>query len=149
MTGERNGISRGRFLKAGAAAALVAGAGGAGRALAGVTGGEVAAGPAVGRPHGGAGYLQRESWAPLVGDRFALSLPGQKTLHTQLIAVTPHRSPGESFSLVFRGRRDAGAQSGRYRIRHSSLGSFELFLSPVGRGVNGLDLEAVVNRIAT
>jgi hypothetical protein len=145
-----SGISRARLLKVGAVTALMAGAGGAGRALAGVTGAStVDAGPGVGRERGGAGYLHRESWAPLLGDRLKLSLPGQKTLRMQLIAVTPHKSPGQSFSLVFRGGRDAAAESGLYRIQHSSLGSFELFLSPVGRGVKGLDLEAVINRVAT
>jgi hypothetical protein len=145
-----SGMSRGRLLKAGAVAALMAGAGGAGRALAGVSGaGTVDAGPGVGRQRGGAAYLHRESWAPLLGDRFRLSLPEQQPLRMQLVAVTPHRSAGESCSLVFRGHADALAQSGLYGIRHSSLGSFELFLSPVGRGVKGLDLEAVINRVAT
>lgn len=148
--GERTGgFSRGNFLKAGAVAALAAGAGGAGRALAGVPGTAVDAGPGVGKLRGGAAFLHRPSWTPLVGDRFKLSLPGQKALRMQLIAATPHRSPGEAFSLVFRGHRDAAAESGVYRIQHSSLGSVELFLSPIGRGVKGLDLEAVVNRVAT
>jgi hypothetical protein len=155
-------ITRGRLLKVGAVAALMAGAGGAGRALAGVTGdggtgratagvtgGVVDAGPGVGKVRGGPAFLHRSTWAPLVGDRFTLSLPGRKSLRMQLIATTPHKSPGESFSLVFRGRADAAAESGLYRIRHSDLGSFELFLSPVGRGVKGLDLEAVINRVAT
>ena len=56
---------------------------------------------------------------------------------------------GDSFSLLFRGRRTSGVESGVYRIEHPRMGSFELFLSPVGRGVKGLNLEAVINRIAT
>jgi Domain of unknown function (DUF6916) len=59
------------------------------------------------------------------------------------------RGPGEAFSLLFRGRRRPDVEGGTYRIEHPSLGAFELFLNPVGRGLKGLHLEAVINRIAT
>jgi hypothetical protein len=57
--------------------------------------------------------------------------------------------PGDAFSLLFRGRRRAGVTGGIYQIEHPALGTFELFVNPVGRGVKGLNLEAVINRIAT
>jgi len=40
----------------------------------------------------------------------------------------------------------AGAGEG---VEHRTLGAFDLFVNPVGRGVKGLNLEAVINRIAT
>ena len=67
----------------------------------------------------------------------------------KLVEARQLPSVGESFSLLFRGRVRAGIDSGMYRLEHPSLGVFELFVSPVGRGVKGLDLEAVINRIAT
>ena len=44
---------------------------------------------------------------------------------------------------------DGPVSGGIYRIAHPALGEFELYAGPVGRGVKGLDLEAVINRIAT
>ncbi len=67
----------------------------------------------------------------------------------KLVDATKRPSAGESFSLLFRGHRTTGVDAGSYRLEHPRMGSFELFLSPVGRGVKGLNLEAVINRIAT
>ena len=67
----------------------------------------------------------------------------------KLVEARQLTSVGDSFSLLFRGRVRSGIVSGTYRLEHPSLGEFELFLSPVGRGVKGIDLEAVINRIAT
>ena len=54
---------------------------------------------------------------------------------------------GEAFSLIFSGGGDALA-AGTYGFRHPTLGSFSLFVSPVGQGRNGQRHEAVVNRHA-
>jgi hypothetical protein len=146
---ETSGFTRGRLLKAGAVAALLAGTGGAGRALAGVGRDDINAGPGLGKPQGGAAYLQRAMYVPLVGSYFKVQRPGARTLRVKLIAATEYRSAGDSFSLLFRGHRQSGVAGGIYRFEHPALGSFELYVSPVGRGVKGLNLEAVINRIAT
>ena len=145
-SGESRRVTRGGLIKAGAAAALVVGAGGAGRALAG-GGASDLAGPGVGKPHGGSAYLHQATYAPLVGTDFRVHVPGRRTLRVKLVEARELRGPGESFSLLFRGRR-ADVEGGIYRIDHPRLGAFELFVNPVGRGVKGLELEAVVNRIA-
>ncbi len=142
-------LTRARLLKTGAMAALVAGAGGAGRALAGVGSSDITEGPGIGMPHGGPAYLHRGSYAPLVGSEFTLHRPGARTLRMKLVETNVRPGVGDSFSLLFRGRRTSGVESGIFRIEHPRMGSFELFLSPVGRGVKGLNLEAVINRIAT
>jgi hypothetical protein len=139
-------VTRGGLIKAGAAAALVVGAGGAGRALAGGDAADLD-GPGIGKPRGGSAYLRRATYAPLVGTEFRVHVPGRDALRVKLVEARKLRSPGEAFSLLFRGRR-AEVEGGIYRIDHPRLGAFELFVNPVGRGVKGLDLEAVVNRIA-
>ena len=68
---------------------------------------------------------------------------------SELIEARRRKGVGDSFSLLFRSRTRPGIDGGIYRLEHRSLGTFELFVSPVGRGVKGLDLEAVVNRITT
>jgi hypothetical protein len=139
-------VTRGGLIKAGAAAALVVGGGSAGRALAG-GGASDLEGPGIARPRGGSAYLRRASYAPLVGTDFRMQVPGRRTLRVKLVEARRLRGPGEAFSLLFRGRR-ADIPGGIYRIDHPRLGAFDLFVSPVGRGVKGLELEAVVNRIA-
>ena len=37
---------------------------------------------------------------------------------------------------------------GIHRFEHPALGTFDLAVNPVDRGVRGVDIEAVVNRIA-
>src|SRR5262245_52892704 len=143
---ESRGLTRGGLLKAGALAALTAGSGGAGAALAGGS----LAGSSIGRPKDGLAYLRHASYVPLVGSEFRLHRRGARTLGVRLIeARRNERSPGETFSLLFRANARAGVDARMYRLEHPALGSFELFVSPVSRGARGLDLEAVINRIAT
>jgi Domain of unknown function (DUF6916) len=147
-TGARR-VTRGGLIKAGAVVALAAGAGGAGAsALPGATTmGAAASG--IRRPNGSPDYLSYPSYARLVGADFRLHRSGARTLGVRLIEARESRSAVDSFSLLFRGNRRAAVDAGIYRLEHPSLGRFELFLSPVSRGVKGLDLEAVINRIAT
>ena len=145
---ETRGLTRSGLIKAGAAAALAVGASGTGAALAGRSS-TPSMGPGIKSAKGGPAYLRRSSYAPLVGTNFRFHLPGAQALKLKLVEARPLRGPGESFSLLFRGRRQLDIEGGTYRIEHRALGSFELFVNPVGRGVKGLDLEAVVNRIAT
>lgn len=144
---EKRGLTRGGLIKVGAVAALTVGAGGAGRALAGTAGIGVAA-SGLGKPSGGPAYLRRATFVPLVGTDFRVHRPGERALRVKLIEAKKLAGPGESFSLLFHTRARAGVDGGIYRLEHPSLGGFDLFVSPVGRGVRGLDLEAVINRIA-
>jgi hypothetical protein len=145
---ETRGLTRGGLIKAGAAAALAVGVGGTGRALAGGhTADSLERG--IGSPRGGPAYLRRSSYAPLVGTDFRIHVPEGRALRLKLVEARKLRGPGEAFSLLFRGRRRVDVAGGTYRIEHGALGSFDLFVSPVGRGVKGLELEAVINRIAT
>jgi hypothetical protein len=145
---ESRGMTRGGLIKAGAAAALVVGAGGAGRALAGGQETKLAV-PVLGKPRGGAAYLRRETYLPYVGSDFRVLRPGASTLRVKLIEVKQLPSQGEAFSLLFSGRPQSGVAEGVYRIEHPSLGGFDLFAGLVGCGVKSLDFEAVINRIST
>lgn len=145
---ESRRLTRGVLIKAGTAAALAVGAGGAGRAVAGVAGADLAP-SAIGTPTGGAAHLRRETYVPLLGTTFLLHRPEARPLRVRLIEARRRKGVGDSFSLLFRSRTRPGIDGGIYRLEHRSLGTFELFVSPVGRGVKGLDLEAVVNRIKT
>jgi hypothetical protein len=140
-------FTRSGLVKTGAVAALAVGAGGTANALGGV---QDLAASGIGKPLGGPAFLRHATYEPLVGTDFGVLRSDGSTMKMRLIRVQHLPSRGESFSLLFRARRQHTDVDGRlYRIDHPALGSFELFVNPVGRGVKGLDLEAVVNRIAT
>jgi|SRR5215213_1517849 len=144
--GDKRGLTRGGLVKTGAAAAVALGLGGASRALAGTEETDLAA-SGIRKPNGGAAYLHAATYGPLVGSNFKLRRPGTRTLRLKLIDAKKLRGAGDSFSLLFRGSR-ATVDAGTYRFEHPALGGFDLFVVPVGRGVKGQDLEAVINRIA-
>jgi hypothetical protein len=133
-------FTRSGLVKTGAAAALAVGVGGGMQDL---------AASGVGKPPDGPAFLRHTTYEPLVGSEFRALRPDGRTLKMRLIQVQRLPSRGEAFSLLFHARRHPGVEGRTYRIDHPALGSFELFVNPVGRGVKGLDLEAVVNRIAT
>jgi hypothetical protein len=92
---------------------------------------------------------------PRVGSPFDVgAAPGRRMRVTLVEAILhPPRGQGgrvvngEAFSLIFSGGGDALA-AGTYGFRHPALGSFSLFVSPVGQARNGQRHEAVVNRHA-
>jgi hypothetical protein len=145
---DKRALTRGGLIKAGAATAIALGLGGASRAVAGAEAADLAA-PGIAKPGGGPRHLRAATYPPLVGTTFMLRRPGARTLRLKLIEAKELGGAGESFSLLFHARGRARIDSGMYRFEHPALGSFDLFAGPVGRGVKGLDLEAVVNRIAT
>jgi hypothetical protein len=129
------GMSRSGLLKLGAFGALAFGAGPAARAASGVLapaandeGSITPAGPA---PH----YLR-------------LNRAGESALKVKLVSAKALAGKGESFSLIFRGPRHAELPQQISTLEHSSLGRFDLFVGPIGRGVKGQEFQAVVNRIA-
>ncbi len=65
----------------------------------------------------------------------------------RLAEISEHtRSPRqETFSLLFLGPGDVFLQQGTRRLKHDTLGEFELFLVPVGKGDAGFQYEAVFN----
>ena len=86
---------------------------------------------------------------PFVGTDFRVHRPGAGPLRVKLIEARQLPSVGEAFSLHFQGHQGAAVESAMHRLEHPVLGSFDLFIAPVGRGVKSLELEAVINRIAT
>jgi hypothetical protein len=162
------GLTRGGLLKAGAAGALALSAGGAVAALgvvsAGVTSqGNDEDGHTVAPATGGAAYLQHQTYLPLIGSTFHLtaqqpSAPGEAVapaaptkLQFRLASAEGTDRGSSSFSLIFRAPRTIVVKPGGqlYRLEHPQLGQFELFMNPVDRGVTHLNLQAVINRIAT
>ena len=86
-----------------------------------------------------------------VGGKFRIYPDGSDPLEVELISATglggsagaepPVRR--QPFSIVFRGPGDVLLPQRIYRMEHAEIGSFELFLVPIGPDEKGLRYEAV------
>jgi hypothetical protein len=94
-----------------------------------------------------------DTFAPLTGETFRLHLQGAEPLEMVLAGVTEipgsgwrpedvaeHRRP---FSLAFLGPPTLVLPQAIYRFEHESMGTFEIFIVPIGRTAQGVSYEAV------
>jgi hypothetical protein len=90
----------------------------------------------------------------LVGATFKVQVEPESEVNLELIAATmpgPHgQTTGgvrfECFSLLFTGPAERPLAQRTYRFSHERLGSFDLFIVPVGGDGNARQYEAVFNR---
>ena len=89
-----------------------------------------------------------------LGKTFRISMDSSQPLDLELIEATDlsARYPSERaegkwrpFSIVFRGPGDILLPQAIYRIEHDQIGTFDLFIVPIGRDKDGLRYEAVFN----
>ncbi len=83
-----------------------------------------------------------------VGHAFVLHLEDGSSVETRLAQVRPFGkeiTPGgrEAFSLVFHGPREPALPQLTYRVEHEGIGTFDLFLVPVGPDDALMEYEAV------
>jgi hypothetical protein len=95
-------------------------------------------------------HLRRSAHAPLTGTTFAA---GAATLTLLEVAdlERARRERGlagrdDAFALTFAGPPDAVLASGIHELRHEALGSFSVFIAPVGRAGTEQLYEVVVDR---
>jgi hypothetical protein len=90
-------------------------------------------------------YLRRSGYARLVGQDFAAGGWGRTvTLTLAEVGDVGKAGRDDAFSLLFVGQ--AGIESGTQTLRHPSLGSFRLMVSPVDPSGRSQDYEAIVDR---
>jgi hypothetical protein len=145
------GFSRRQFITAGAAAAtagcipvrplgFLVGTAGASMPIVGESSRSLFASSANFRPHIGTFFTVLTPHRPSVVtlthvDDFRL--PGT-------VAARRLKTPGAGFTLLFDGSQSGSFPQGTYSVRHPKIGTFDLFLAPVGRGT---DVQAVINRL--
>lgn len=97
-------------------------------------------------------------WLQLVDSMFMVRTDSVQLAELNLIRVEHAAklsppSPGsitpelETFSLIFQGPANRALRQNTYRLQHSKLGEFDLFLVPIARGANTWEYEAVMNRL--
>ncbi|HEX8430201.1 MAG TPA: hypothetical protein VF625_02895 [Longimicrobium sp.] len=93
--------------------------------------------------------LTLDTFAPLVGQEFALDLDGSGTLTLTLIQARSTVEEGDTrrlrapFALLFRGPRGDSYGQRTYRLENATLGTLELFLVPIQPDAEGTLYEAV------
>jgi hypothetical protein len=90
------------------------------------------------------GYLRRSSWLPLVGT--TLAVDGVKLRVANVADLPQLAGRDDAFRLELRGTTSA-LPSCIGRFRHRTLGSFEMFVSPIDAVAGGVQrYEVVVDR---
>jgi len=99
------------------------------------------------------GELSFKEFAGQVGKPFLVQFKGRPALSLRLTAASPlprpaggYRPAGEGFSLRFEGPTASVLAQDTYRVASSALGSFDIFLVPIGPHQGAPVYEAVVNR---
>jgi hypothetical protein len=92
-----------------------------------------------------AGHIgERFDIAPADGDPFAATLSRCDLTPVGDPADWIERSGRVPFSLLFLAEPGVTAQQQIFELRHAKLGSFSLFLVPLGPGDQGMRYEAVI-----
>lgn len=97
----------------------------------------------------------RSAFAEHLGTKFRISQLGGEPVNVELVEVGDaelnHRSSvtrgrEDYFSIIFRAPAGVSAQQGTYTVEHRAMGSFPLFLVPVGMSQDGVTFQAIFNR---
>jgi hypothetical protein len=94
-------------------------------------------------------HLTPASFEELVGTPFRVHFGGERPLELVLYEVgrlEEHDGPRKQpFTTLFRGPRNGILPQRIYKVEHDQLGTFELFLVPIGPDAQGMRYEAVFN----
>lgn len=88
-----------------------------------------------------------DTFRPHLGTRFRVRREGQRAEYltlTDVVPQPPDGGPTDGFSLLFGMPEPSDLAQTTYGLEHGSLGSFSMFLVPVGSAT----VEAVVNHLA-
>ena len=93
--------------------------------------------------------LQHEEFLKHLNTRFSIRLNETEAVEAELTDVSERlMSPRqERFSLVFRTANEILIEQGQRTFEHDEMGTFSLFIVPIGRDDEGTYYEAVFNRL--
>jgi hypothetical protein len=91
-----------------------------------------------------------ETFSRLANTKFLMHFGESQSAELELVKVADVGSSARQiqFSLLFVGR-NAPLSQGIYRVEHDELGTLDLFLVPIGRDQNGIQYEAIFNRMVS
>lgn len=157
-------LTRRHFLKAGTMASLLAGTT---LGINGLIAGQQAGGKQAGFMPGlqipdenqmdALYYLSRSAFSEQLGETFRISTGALTAVDVRLIEVTDVKSSSpdegtlaptryERFSILFRGPHATPLAQNTYTVEQDLIGTFALFLVPIGEDQDGRYYEAIFNR---
>lgn len=95
--------------------------------------------------------LTRDDFSGCLESVFRLGPASGDQLELTLQQVSePVNCPGqESFSIILHGPAEKQLQQGMYAFEHDRLGLQEIFIVPVARDEQGINYEAIFNRLVS
>jgi hypothetical protein len=93
--------------------------------------------------------LEHAEFSKHLNTEFRIHLNETETLAAELTNVSEHLvSPAqERFAITFQASGEAFLGQGLRQFEHDQMGSFDLFIVPIGRNDKGFFYEAVFNRL--
>ena len=93
--------------------------------------------------------LTREAFVDHVDTKFVLAIEGLEPIELKLSRVSDliTNDAAEGFSIVFKGPGEFVLRQNTYRLEHDVMGAFLVLLVPIGKDEQGVDYEAVFNRL--
>jgi len=93
--------------------------------------------------------MNLDLFSQYLGEVFLLELADATSTRLELIEVKDlsrtQSAKNQSFSLVFQGAGDVFLSQKTYALNHEKIGTFDLFLVPIGQDAMGFCYEAVFN----
>lgn len=93
-----------------------------------------------------------DTFAGRVGQPFTFRLVPDRSVDLELLEVRgqpPVPGAAHTFAVVLGGPADTFLEQATYSVRHREIGTFDLFIVPVGTDGRTVRYEAVFTRLAT
>jgi hypothetical protein len=93
--------------------------------------------------------LTHEEFSKHLHTTFRIRLDESTAIDAKLVDVSEHlvSARQERFAIVFRTSNDLLLNQGLAPFEHDQMGTFQLFIVPIGRDEEGTSYEAVFNRL--
>lgn len=94
-------------------------------------------------------HLKKENFESHLNDTYRAALESDQSVELVLESVETHKTHSEEyecFSILFLGPQENFLEQRTYEVTHEKLGTFPLFLVPVGAVGQKIRYEALFNR---
>jgi hypothetical protein len=95
--------------------------------------------------------LTSESFSEQMDSTFRVQVSALNVQSLKLVGVSEssRSAHGTAFDVVFLGQKGQAFDQGTYVVQHGKMGSFPLFLVPVGKAANGVYYQAIFSRLSS
>ena len=93
--------------------------------------------------------LTHEEFSRHLNTKFGIRLSDEQVIEAELAELSELllSARQERFAIVFRASNEVLIDQGLHRFEHNEMGTFNLFIVPIGRDERGTYYESVFNRL--